>query len=205
MQLRLRLRLRCWICLQAVWQVAAGATSSAATAAAAPCGFGYHNSQLLAWQLRINSLPNLFAALLPGVCYLGSFSASSLSLAHCRSLSHSLSGALRVMLLSGFCQVAVCNLKPLDADSGASVRAGLSEVPWSQLATSSAAIRMHLFQPASQSGSQPSSKPSSRQQPQPVRQQQEAGRLHTHPHQSAAGELRERFACLAMQTTTLTA
>jgi len=35
-------------------------------------GFGYHNSQLLAWQLRINSLPNLFAAvcyLLPGVCF----------------------------------------------------------------------------------------------------------------------------------------
>lgn len=146
-----------------MWQVAAGATSSAT---AAPCGFGYHNSQLLAWQLRINSLPNLFAALLPGVCYLGSFSASSLSLAHCLSLS----GALRVMLLSGFCQVAVCNLKPLDADSGASVRAGLSKVPWSQLATSSTAIRMHLFQPASQSGSQPASqpsgKPSSRQQPQ---------------------------------------
>lgn len=58
------------------------------------------------------------------------------------------------MLLSGFCQVAVCNLKPLDADSGASVRAGLSEVPWSQLATSSTAIRMHLFQPASQSAIQ---------------------------------------------------
>lgn len=98
------------------------------------------------------------------------------------------------MLLSGFCQVAVCNLKPLDADSGASVRAGLSEVPWSQLATSSTAIRMHLFQPASQSGSQPSSKPSSRQQPQSVRQQQEAGRQVTHASTSiscgrAAGEI----------------
>lgn len=58
------------------------------------------------------------------------------------------------MLLSAFCQVAVCNLKPLDADSAASVRAGLSEVPWSQLATSSTAIRMHLFQPSSQAAKQ---------------------------------------------------
>lgn len=112
------------------------------------------------------------------------------------------------MLLSAFCQVAVCNLKPLDADSGASVRAGLSEVPWSQLATSSTAIRMHLFQPGSQPASQlvsqPSSKSSSRQQAAAtVRQQQEAG--YTRIHINQLRELRERFACLAMQTTTLTA
>lgn len=91
------------------------------------------------------------------------------------------------MLLSGFCQVAVCNLKPLDADSGASVRAGLSEVPWSQLATSSTAIRMHLFQPASQSGSQAVSHPASQAAGSSHSQATAGGRLHTHPHQSAAG------------------
>lgn len=110
------------------------------------------------------------------------------------------------MLLSAFCQVAVCNLKPLDADSGASVRAGLSEVPWSQLATSSTAIRMHLFQPASQAASQLVSsaiQQAKQQAAATVRQQQEAG--YTRIHINQLRELRERFACLAMQTTTLTA
>lgn len=94
------------------------------------------------------------------------------------------------MLLSGFCQVAVCNLKPLDADSGASVRAGLSEVPWSQLATSSTAIRMHLFQPASQSAIQQAKQ----QAAATVSQATAGGRQVTHASTSiscgrAAGEI----------------